>query len=339
MGPGRREFLTALGAGATVSIAGCSGGDKEVTETPEETETEGSTETETPTPEPLMEGEEAYEDTQLTDGDVQSIRFEEFDHNIPSVERLVETSYEEEDLNWKVQGARTREEALRDIFEFASGKIDYYGADVADDDADAIAVARELVRHADEYSNFSFDYEDTMIDEHTVYGGAVGQSASVLFKGENGEWNHHYADPFKAEWRGPAVGTDYFSEDPGHTASTQSPRGFFGYLDTIGVFERNSDVADWAGFEKRTSNLEFGKTLDSGNRIYFEPETFHEKLPQMLRENISEYVNSVRHVNEIMKETSAEAVEFSHDGDGWNHTEVEQDPAKFKKMMEYRLEG
>ena len=150
MGPGRREFLGGIGAVVAGALAGCSGENDEMTteevnETLEETETETPTETRTATPEPLMEGEEAYEDARLTDEDVQSIRFEEFEHNIPNVERLVETSYEEEDLDWKVQGAQTREEALQEIFEFASRTVDYGGKNWADDEAKDIAIMREFI--------------------------------------------------------------------------------------------------------------------------------------------------------------------------------------------------
>lgn len=334
----RRELLAGAGTGVAGLLAGCSGNNdgmssKDVNRTLEkDTETESSTErpTETATPEPLMEGEEAYDDARLTDGDVQSIRFREFDHNIPGVERLVETSYDEENLDWKVQGARTREEALQKIFEFTATKTS--------DTGDAVALMRELTHHADEYSDFSFDYEDTIIDEHTIYGGKVAQFASVLFKDENEEWNHHYTNPVKVNWMGPATETDLYKEDPGHVASTQSPRGFWGYFDVIGAFGRNSDTINWPSFEKETSNFEFGKNYNPNSRVYFSPETYQEEIPAMLREDIGEYVKGMRYLNEVMDKNSAEAVEFSYDGEKWQHEEVEQDPSRFEDMMKYGLE-
>jgi len=343
MGRDRRAFLAAAGVGAVGVLAGCSGGNDEMTteevnETLDGTETDTPTETATATPEPLMEGEEAYEDARLTDGDVQSIRFEEFDHNIPGVERLVETSYEEENLDARLQRARTRQDALQRIFEFASRTVEYGGKNWADDEADDIAVMRELVHHADEYSDFSFDYEDTMIDEHTVYAGALGQNASILFKDEDGEWNHHYGNPLKADWFGPAAETDYFSEDPGHVASTQSPRGFWGYFDAIGAFGRNSDTINWPSFEKETSNFEFGKNYNPSTRVYFSPETYQEEIPKMLREDVGEYVKGMRYLSEVMDKNLAEAVEFSYDGEKWQHEEVEQDSSRFEDMMKYGSE-
>lgn len=337
MSRNRRAFLAAT-VGVAGILAGCSGGNGGTT-TADATETDTPTETATATPEPLMMGEEAYEDARLTDEDVQSIRFREFDHNIPGVERLVESSYEEENLKWRVQGARTREEALQKIFEFASGTIDYRGNNMGEDDADAIAVARELAHHADEYSDYSFEYEDTMIDQHTIYAGEVGQDGSVLFKDEDGEWNHHYADPFKSEWRGPAVETDYFSEDPSYTASTQSPRGFWAALNSLGAFDGPDSEMDWEGHSRDLNNFRYGKhdySTDSDVQVYFDGDTYHNTIPEMYDEDVSGIVDMMRYINQIASETYSGGLRFSHEDGSWTHEEVYDISSHFQDMMEYR---
>lgn len=336
MGRDRRAFLAAAGVGVAGVLAGCSGGNDEMTteevnETLDGTETDTPTETETATPEPLMEGEGAYEDARLTDGDVQNIRFEEFDHNIPSVERLVETSYEEENLGARVQGARTRQGALQQIFSFTATKTD--------DTGDAVALMRELAHHADEYSDFSFDYEDTMIDEHTIYGGAVAQNASVLFMDEDGEWNHHYANPVKVDWMGPAAETDYFSEDPGFTASTQSPRGFWGYMQSLGSFDDQASEIDWQGFSRDTNNFMFGRhdySTNSNVQIYFDGDTYHNTIPEMHDGDASGIAKMVRYMNEVASKTQSDGLKFSYEGGNWNHQEVNPNPSHFRDMMEAR---
>ena len=219
IGPGRREFLAALGAGATVSIAGCSGGDEEMTETPEETETESPTETETepPTPEPLMEGEGAYNEARITSrDDVFDIEYDDrHDDDIYSLETL-------EEAGWRLFNQYNCDTNVEYLQEAAN-----VAAELTDNNrSDGIDVMRYLAESiGDRVDDVEFDYENLIVDQHTAYAGKVDQQGSALFKDDDGEWNHHLFDGETGEWRGPAVETDFYQEDPGNTASTQSPPG------------------------------------------------------------------------------------------------------------------
>ena len=333
----RRELLAGAGTGVAGLLAGCSGNNdgmssEDVNRTLEkDTETESSTErpTETATPEPLMEGEAAYNEARITSReDVFDIEYDDrHDDDIYSLETL-------EEAGWRLFNQYNCDTNLEYLQEAASA-----ATELTRDRSDGIDLVRFLAESIGDRvdDDVEFDYENLIIDQHTTYAGAVGQEGSVLFKDDDGEWNHHLFDADSGKWRGPAVETDYFSEGRKSRASTQSSRGFFGHIESLGAFGRNSDIMSWSKFEKDLNNYQFGKVRSTNTQIYIDPETYSEDLPRILRQDVGEYADFVRYLNDTVENTSSEAVEFSYSGEEWTHEEVKTDPDRFQAMMKAHL--
>ena len=69
-------------------------------------------------------------------------------------------------------------------------------------------------------------------------------------------------------------------------------------------------------------------------QVYFNGETYHETLPEHLRNDLQERVELVRYANSLSG--TADAVLLEYNEGEWTHEEVEEDASKFEQMIKYR---